>query len=397
MEEEKIRNLMNRFLQNQVHTYRAQMSPEYSLYDLYKVIYAKSSVMLKEHFRCVGPIIEYSKREFYNHEIKPLRLPKQSERIDPPLVDIIVQDGYRKDDVNSAEAQFIVEEICRITKNPAMEKRTIGVISLLGSYQAMLVWDMLTIQLGPDKMSHHKIACGDARTFQGKERDIVFLSLVVASNVPFAPLSRDMFAQRFNVAASRARDRMYLVRSVEIDNLSNADQLRKNLIHHFTTPFFQNEKQVKDLRELCKSPFEAEIYDVLTERGYCVTPQVKVGEFRIDMVVEGNNNHRLAIECDGDQYHGLDRWEADMQRQRILERAGWTFWRCFASSFIRQREAVINDLLTKLSKQGIEPVQSNDKPTYLHTEQRKVTMLGSDSCSYKLQSKINTVENLSVS
>ena len=37
---------------------------------------ASSAVMLKEHFRCVAPIIEYSKREFYNHELQPLRMPR---------------------------------------------------------------------------------------------------------------------------------------------------------------------------------------------------------------------------------------------------------------------------------------------------------------------------------
>ncbi len=29
----------------------------------------------------------------------------------------------------------------------------------------------------------------------------------------------------------------------------------------------------------------------------------------------------LAIECDGDESHGPDRWQHDMNRQRILERA----------------------------------------------------------------------------
>jgi very-short-patch-repair endonuclease len=56
------------------------------------------------------------------------------------------------------------------------------------------------------------------------------------------------------------------------------------------------------------------------------------GAYRIDMVVEGEGDVRLAIECDGDEYHGPDKWADDMNRQRILERAGWVFWRCFAST-----------------------------------------------------------------
>lgn len=323
LEEEKIRSLMSRFLGNQVETYRPQMSPERSIYDLFKVVFAKSAVMLKEHFRCVGPIIEYSKREFYNHELRPLRMPKASERLDPPLIDVVVEDGYRGGDVNLPEARFIVDEIKAIVSDPNMGGRSIGVVSLLADKQALLIWERLTDELGPERMQRHRIACGDARTFQGKERDIMFLSMVSAPNEVGAPLSRDTFAQRFNVAASRAKDRMYLVRSVGLEHLSEADRLRRSLIGHFAAPFTQDEVRVEDLRKLCESPFEREVYDELTQRGYWVTPQVKVGPYRIDIVVEGHNDARLAVECDGDKYHGPDKWADDMQRERNLMRAGW--------------------------------------------------------------------------
>ncbi len=205
LEEAKVRSLMNRFLGDQVSAYRPQMSPERSIYDLCKVVFAKSSVMLKEHFRCVAPIIEFSKREFYNHEIRPLRLPKVSERLDPPLVDVLLEEGYRKGDVNLPEAEFIVDEIAAIAADEGMRHRTIGVVSLLGDKQALLIWERLTETLGPEVIERHHIACGDARTFQGKERDIMFLSMVAAPNEVGAPLSRDTFAQRFNVAASARR------------------------------------------------------------------------------------------------------------------------------------------------------------------------------------------------
>lgn len=379
LEEEKVRSLMTRFLGNQVATYRPQMSPDRSIYDLFKVVFAKSSVMLKEHFRCVGPIIEYSKREFYNHELKPLRLPKASERLDPPLIDVLVSDGYRKADINRPEARFIVDEIKAIASEPKMANRSIGVVSLLGDKQALLIWEMLSEELGPEVMERHRIACGDARTFQGKERDIMFLSMISAPNEVGMALSRDTFAHRFNVAASRARDRMYLVRSVEADHLSQADKLRRNLIAHFTTPFAQDEGRVADKRSLCESPFEREMYDELTQRGYWVTPQVQVGQYRIDMVVEGHNDARLAIECDGDQYHGPDKWADDMQRQRILERAGWVFWRCFASAFVRRRKDVLDDLLRALADRGIAPIGAEGAPQSVHTERRVVCAISDES------------------
>ncbi len=371
LEEDKIRNLMSRFLAQQVAIYRPQMTPERSIYDLFKVVLAKSAVMLREHFRCVAPIIEYSKREFYNHELKPLRSPKASERLDPPLIDVYVRDGYRKQDVNLPEARFIVNEIRDLVANPAFDGRSIGVVSLLGNEQALTVMKMLSEELGEQVVTRHKITCGDARTFQGKERDVMFLSMVAAPSHAHAQ-TQDMVAQRFNVAASRARDRMYLVRSLQLEDLSAADQLRSRLIQHFQAPFLQNEEEVGDLRQRCESPFEREVFDVLVERGYRVMPQVSVGSYRIDMVVEGDADSRLAIECDGDRYHGPEQWDSDMRRQRTLERAGWRFWRCFASTFVRHRAEVVQDLVDTLAAHGVQPSGGDTPVRSLHVESRQV-------------------------
>ena len=375
LEEQKIKTLMQRFLSEQVPVYRAQMSPERSIYDLAKVVFAHSGVMLKEHFRCVAPIIEYSKREFYHHELRPLRLPRASERLDPPLVDVFIEEAERKDDVNLAEIDFIVGEVRRLALDPRTAGRSIGVVSLLGDEQAVKVWDRLNDELGPELLQRHQVACGDARTFQGRERDVMFLSMVSAPNDVGAPLSRDIFAQRFNVAASRARDRMYLVRSVNLEHLSEADRLRRSLILHFAQPFRRDEAGVQHPRDRCESPFERELYDWLVQQGYRVTPQVRVGAYCIDLVVEGANDTRLAVECDGDKYQGPEIWADDMRRQRVLERAGWGFWRCFASTFVRRRGDVLKDLTSALSDRGIEPLGAVSAPPAVHTQQRRAREL----------------------
>ncbi|WP_201605670.1 AAA domain-containing protein [Psychrobacter sp. JCM 18903] len=370
---EKIRNLMAQYLSNQVPVYRSQMSPDRSIYDLFKVVFADSSVMLKEHFRSIAPIIEFSKREFYNHELIPLRKAKPSERLDPPLIDVYVTDGYRLkgSDINPSEVRFIVDEIKFIVADPAYKGKTIGVVSLLGNKQAHNIMEILNKELDETVMTAFDIACGDARTFQGKERDIMFLSLVVVPGAAHAQ-TRDTFAQRMNVAASRARDRMYLVRSIELDELSQADHYRAELIKHFQAPFMQNEEQVADLRDKCESPFETEVFNLLVERGYRVVPQVKAGAYRIDMVVEGENDNSLAIECDGDRYHGPDKWDSDMQRQRILERAGWKFWRCFASTFVTRKKEVIQDLLAELERLEIYPITTDTAHSSSYVESRIV-------------------------
>lgn len=54
-----------------------------------------------------------------------------------------------------------------------------------------------------------------------------------------------------------------------------------------------------------------------------------------------------------------------MNRQRVLERVGWRFWRCFASSFSRDTDAIVTDLLETLSRMGIEPAakDSSSRPS----------------------------------
>ncbi len=372
LDEERIRGLMQRHLGEQVGLYRAQLAPDRSVYDLARVAFAASAVMLREHFRCVAPIIEYSKREFYDHELRPLRLPRPSERIDPPLLDVLVTNGRRENGINQAEIDYIVGEIHRIAVDARLRERSIGVVSLLGEEQALRIWERLLEELGPDVLRRHDLACGDARMFQGRERDIMFLTMVAAPNDIGAPLSRDIFAQRFNVAASRARDQMVLVRSVEPAQLPEGDRLRRGLIEHFARPFGEPPPRVADARDLCESPLEREIYDWLIANGYRALPQVRVGTYRIDIVVEGADDTRLAVECDGDKYQGPETWVEDMRRQRALERTGWKFWRCFATSFLRRRDTVLEDLRQTLTELGIEPTRSGNVASRRISETRKV-------------------------
>ncbi|MEH3107650.1 MAG: AAA domain-containing protein [Sphingomonas fennica] len=368
-EEARMVQLADRHLGGQVADYHAALREEKSLYDLGAVVFAGGAIMLREHFRCVAPIIEYSKAQFYSHQLVPLRLPAASERLDPPLVDILVEDGYRRGKVNPPEVDCIVDAIGRIADDPAMAGRSIGVTTLLGHEQAAALVTAIEAVLGPEVMLAHDIRVGEPAAFQGDERDIMFVSLVADRGS--SPLSGLAYEQRFNVAASRARDRMVLVRSVEPEELRPTDRLRRSLIDHMRAPFAGEGALVAERRASCESPFEEAMYDLLTGHGYRVETQVPVGGWRIDMVVEGADDRRLAIECDGDRYHGPDRWPEDMARQRVLERAGWTIWRCFASRFVRERAAVEAELLALLAERGIHPETGEALPPSRHTEHRR--------------------------
>ena len=69
--------------------------PGSSLYALANAVFPGTRIMLREHFRCVEPIIRFS-FQFYPEPIIPLGIPKPSERLDPPLIDLYLPHG-RKD------------------------------------------------------------------------------------------------------------------------------------------------------------------------------------------------------------------------------------------------------------------------------------------------------------
>jgi AAA domain len=158
MREVNIQELSDRFLLDQPHG--AEMTPDKSIYDLARVVFAGNSVMLKEHFRCVPAIIEYSNREFYEGDIQPLRIPKASERIDPPLIDVFVKGGFRKGDVNAPEAKAIVDEIKSILANSKLNSRTIGVVTLLGTEQAVHITKLINETISPTDIVERSITVG---------------------------------------------------------------------------------------------------------------------------------------------------------------------------------------------------------------------------------------------
>jgi very-short-patch-repair endonuclease len=352
LEDRKIVQLRSTYLANL--PLADQMEPAISLYELGSMVFPGKVIMLREHFRCVEPIIRFSSR-FYAKALIPLRVPTPSERLDPPLVDIYVPHGQKRGDLNNAEADVVVREIRKLAEDSAFAGRSIGVISLIGDAQAKLIYTRLVRELGAEVMERHRIMCGSSATFQGQERDIMFLSMVACPATARTQTSR-IFEQRFNVALSRARDRMVLVRSVATSHLKPGD-LKLAAIEHFRNPMGEGHiAPPDDIIELCESGFERAFGKRLIDLGYRIRPQVRVAGKRIDFVIDGNNDRRLAIELDGDKYHGPDRWAEDFRRQKALERLGWTFWRCWGSSWIADPDGCLIDLQSELNRLGIEPL-----------------------------------------
>ena len=232
----------------------------------------------------------------------------------------------------------------------------IGVISLLGSTQSKLIWEKLYDRLGPEVMRQRNLRSGEPANFQGDERDVIIISTVVAvdpalPSARISPMTGNAAMRRINVAASRARQQMWVVHSAEPDQFPD-DDLRGQLIRHCREAGTVTAPQA-DLMEACESQFERDVLQQIVARGYRkISVQHPVGRYRIDIVVEGPHA-RLAVECDGDRWHGPDVWHRDRARQQVLERAHWTFERIRGSAFYRDPDAALLPLWRRLSSLGV--------------------------------------------
>jgi len=174
-------------------------------------------ITLTEHRRCMPEIIEFSNRIAYEPDGVRLVPVRQfgSNRL-APIETVFVAEGYEKAKTNPAEADAIVRDIVACTVDPRYSGLTMGVISLLGSEQAKLIERRLLEALDPETIEARDLRCGDATAFQGSERDVMFLSLVTSAEPGqrVRAITGEMYVQRYNVAASRAKDQLRLSHSL---------------------------------------------------------------------------------------------------------------------------------------------------------------------------------------
>jgi very-short-patch-repair endonuclease len=329
-----------------------------SIYDLARQSFGGTTCLV-EHFRCVPEIIQFSNTISYDGRIKPLR---DASRVGlrPHTIAHRVSGSSRDGKINRQEAATVASLVAAAMEQPEYRKNdsgqplSFGVVSLVGDEQAIEIDNLIRARVSPDRYEMHRVLCGNAAQFQGDERDVVFISLVdTAERGSLALRDQELFKQRFNVAASRARDQMWIVHSLSPHDDLKADDLRRQLIEHAEDPA-RLMRALEEKEKRTQSNFEREVMKRLTAAGYHVTPHWRIGTFRIDLVVEGDGR-RLAIECDGDRFQPLEKLPEDVERQAVLERMGWIFTRIRSSEFLRTPARAMKPVFEKLQALEIPP------------------------------------------
>ena len=143
---------------------------------------------------------------------------------------------------------------------------------------------------------------------------------------------------------------MWLFHSVDLSDLSQ-NCVRYKFLSYRIDPG-RVKKDLKLVEHLFESEFERDVFKLIESQGYSISPQVRVGKYRIDLVIEGLRN-RLAIECDGDSWHGVDQWDRDWERQQQLNGLGGNS-ADKPLGYYRDPHRAIQPVLKKIEEMGIE-------------------------------------------
>lgn len=356
-----IHDQIDRYMPDVRPAFRDDIAPTSNLYALLSARFP-DVVRLSDHYRCMPEIIGWS-NQFYGGRLVPLRQ-FGADRLDPLQV-VQVEGAYTEgaDDRlrNPVEAERIVETLATLFADPRYDRKTFGVITLQGGTGQIRVLErLISERIDIAEVEKRRLRVGGPPDFQGDQRDVVLLSLVVA-NPPRIAGSRDQ-RRRFNVAASRARDQLWLFTSVPAHRLDPRD-LRHSLLTWMLDPAVVDPHQIglDDVRpdqrhQSFDSLFEQRVFLRIRDRGYHVIPQVPVGGGkRIDLVVSGAKS-RLGVECDGRRWHSTpEQVRADIVREQELRRAGWELWRLREGDFSLDPETALEPLWRELDRRGIQP------------------------------------------
>ncbi|KEJ04085.1 DNA helicase [Clostridium botulinum A2B7 92] len=349
MDQGMISNFIDKYLDGIPHNQWFDLQT--SLYDTALRTF-KDRIMLKEHFRSVPEIVQFSNKLCYRDLIVPLRYPKIKEAFNSPIKCIKVEDGYREKtkQININEAKALVNKLLECCRDSKYNGMTMGVISLLGDTQSEFIENLLKNNLSKEEIERRKLVCGDAYSFQGDERDVIFLSMVVGDNMKYTALTKETDIKRFNVAVSRARNQIFLFYSIDYKNINN-DCVRYKLIDYCNN--YKNYKsKLPDINYVMQSKFQKDIYNNIRNLKCDIKSNIKLGKYIIDFILEGEHN-RIAIICDDGNLYENNNVEKVLNLEMDLTRLGWAFYKIRGSKFYRNPEVEVEKLHKFLIESGL--------------------------------------------
>ncbi len=357
-----------------------------SLLDL--AVYKFPKTLLNYHYRAkYEELIAFSNYGFYNSNLYVS--PNIEHDVIKPIERIKIQNGLFINRENKNEALEVVRLLKKVL-NEKKEEQTLGIITF-NSAQRDLILDLIEDEKGKDsefalKIEHEfnrkdngenlSLFVKNIENVQGDERDIIIFSTLYAKgedgkvSMNFGWLNDLAGENRLNVAISRAKEKIYVVTSIEPDDLNvdgsknRGPKLFKKYLEYVKAVSDSNYELVQEiltsLLEVPKSEVIAndtiemteQVYNFLLEKNIKVKKNIGVGGYVIDLaLLDENDNYVLAIEPDGKlyEYSKIVR-ERDYHRKKYLEVRGWNIYRLWSYNWFKNKEKELNKIIDVFNK-----------------------------------------------
>lgn len=362
-----------------------------SILDLAKLKYP--SVKLNHHYRSqASELIAFSNAAFYENDLMVTTDVIQQRTAKRAPIERFKVDGIWRDQMNITEAYQIVALVVEVFKQKRPED-TVGVITF-NSKQKDLILDLLEQYTQEDEvfaqhyfLEQERFVDGEDVSFfvknienvQGDERDIILFSSAYAPNsqgkmsMNFGSLSQEGGENRLNVAITRARKKIYLVTSIEPEELdveqtkfagakllkayltyaravSTGNTLEKELVLR------QLQKQRPHLEANEASEFARQLALNLEMRGYQVKQNLGTKMYQLDLAIydEAKQRYVLGIECDTPLNQAKTAKHRDLVKQSVLANFGWKTMRVWSRDWWLDKEKVLRTIEQRLADLEME-------------------------------------------
>lgn len=353
-----------------------------------------SSTNLNYHYRSKNEeLIDFSNNYFYDSklEIAPnLVSSKKNQAIKRFKVE-----GKWVDRKNEAEAKQVVDLLKKILKT-RKNKESIGIITF-NSEQAYEISNAISKECKANPRFNEDIVCEQNRfennedvslfiknleNVQGDERDIIILSVGYALNdngritTNFGSLSSNGGENRLNVAITRAKESIYVVTSIEPEDLkvdkakNEGPKILKRYLNYIRAVASNNKKEVKvwlnnkkeniDEDITSKDIIAMEMKSALEKLNYCVDVKVGNTKSKVDLAVYDNdlNQYLLGIECINKDYKNIDEMiQNQLYHFGFLESRGWKMYQVWTRDWWFSRSKVINSIVKEIEKSRKEAMK----------------------------------------
>ncbi len=370
--------------------------------------------LLNYHYRSrYAELIAFSNSYIYNNSLYT-STPKAVDFEKPPVKFHKVKNGKTVNGVNVEEAKRVAEVVAEQVE--LYPDKTYGIITLTPE-QAVEMNNVLNAEASKNAglesyiISNRYSGSGEDTSLfvksvdevQGDERDVIIFSITYAKdakgNPPphFGIISRENGENILNVAATRAKEGIIVVSSiegtdVEVSSKDYGGSMLKQFIYYaqaFDTKDPNHLRRILKLKmdpaqKVFESKMHEEIFYLIQGAGYDISYQFGFDDYKIDFVIRNEIGEIvLGIDLDNNQYlRNYNTMEREYYIPTYLQARGWKIIKVWSHQWSKdpdgENEAILQKIESAIDNHGDSAVVSlfSRKERILDVENTKEVNLG---------------------